>query len=193
MEILGKLFGSTNKVKIMRLFLLNPEAVFTSAEVSTRSRISSSTISRELNSLAAIEFLNKRTKGKAKVWQLNPGFPFINHLKGILKNDLVARKRELLRQFAGCGRISLLVISGIFIEDNDSRADLLIVGDNLKRKAIERVVKGLEAEIGKELAYAVLDTNDFRYRLNACDKFVRDVLDYPHERLVDKLNLPVSH
>jgi hypothetical protein len=193
MEILGKLFGSTNKVKIMRLFLLNPEAVFSSAEVSTRSRISSSTISRELNSLAAIEFLNKKTKDKAKVWQLNPGFPFINHLKGILKNDLVARKKELLRQFAGCGRISLLIISGIFIEDNDSRADLLIVGENLKKKAIERVIKGLEAEIGKELAYAVLDTSDFRYRLNACDKFVRDVLDYPHERLVDKLNLPVSH
>ena len=116
----------------------------------------------------------------------------MNHLRGILKNDLSARKKELLKQFAGCGRISLLIISGVFIEDNDSRADLLIVGDNLKKKAIEKVVRSLEAEIGKELAYAILDTGDFNYRLNACDKFVRDVLDYPHERLIDRLHVPVS-
>jgi len=193
MEILGKLFGSTNKVKIMRLFLLNPEVTFTNSEVAVRSRVSSFSIGRELNGLGAIEFLNKRSKDKTKAWQLNPGFPFINQLKGILKNDLVARKRELMKQFGGCGRISLLIISGIFIEDNDSRADLLIVGDNLKKRVIERVVKGLEAEIGKELAYAVLETTDFKYRLNACDKFVRDVLDYPHERLVDKLNIPTGH
>ena len=193
METLGKLFGGANKVKIMRLFLLNPEVTFTSNEVAERSRVGSSSIGRELNGLGAIEFLNKRSKDKTKAWQLNPDFPFINQLKGILKNDLVARKRELMRQFSGCGRISLLIISGIFIGDNDSRTDLLIVGDNLKKRALERVVKGLEAEIGKELSYAVLDTTDFKYRLDACDKFVRDVLDYPHERLVDKLNLPVSH
>ena len=194
MEILGKLFGSANKVKIMRLFLLNPEVVFSNNEVATRSRIGSPSIAtRELNSLNKIEFLNKRSKDKTKAWQLNPDFPFTNQLKGILKNDLVARKRELMKQFGGCGRISLLIISGIFIENNDSRADLLIVGDNLKKRAIERGVKGLEAEIGKELAYAVLETADFKYRLNACDKFVRDVLDYPHERLVDKLNLSVSN
>jgi hypothetical protein len=189
MEILGKLFGSANKVKIMRLFLLNPEAVFINKEVAERSRVSKGTVGRELNGLGTIEFIAKRAKGKAKGWQLNPSFPFINHLKGILKNDLVARKKELIRQFAGCGRISLLIISGIFIEDTDSRADLLVVGENLKRRAIERVIRGLEAEIGKELAYAVLETNDFKYRVNACDKFVRDVLDYPHERLIDRIQV----
>ena len=192
METLGKLFGGVNKVKIMRLFLLNPEAVFDTPTVAERCKVSHSTINRELNGLGAVGVITKKGRNKDKVWQLNPGFPFVNHLRGILKNDLSARKKELLKQFAGCGRISLLIISGVFIEDNDSRADLLIVGDNLKKKAIEKVVRSLEAEIGKELAYAILDTGDFNYRLNACDKFVRDVLDYPHERLIDRLHVPVS-
>lgn len=189
MEILGKLFGGANKVKIMRLFLLNPEATFPNREVASRSKVSVSTVGRELRGLGAINFIVKKTRGKIRGWQLSPVFPFTNQLKGILKNDLVARRKELLRQFAGCGRISLFIISGIFIEDTDSRADLLIVGERLKRRAIERVIKNLEAEIGKELAYAILDTDDFAYRVNASDKFVRDVLDYPHERLVDRLNL----
>jgi hypothetical protein len=47
----------------------------------------------------------------------------------------------------------------------------------------------MEADIGKELSYAVCDTADFVYRLNAYDKFIRDVLDYPHETIVDKLGV----
>jgi hypothetical protein len=34
-----------------------------------------------------------------------------------------------------------------------------------------------------------LDTEDFRYRLNAHDRFVRDLFDYPHERLINKLGI----
>ena len=43
----------------------------------------------------------------------------------------------------------------------------------------------LEAEIGKELAYAVFDTPDFLYRANMYDKLVRDVIDFPHEKVLD--------
>ncbi len=189
MENLSKLFGSLNKVKIMRLFLLNPDLILSNQEVASRGRIGRSNVSRELNLLGSIGFIGKRSKGKLKGWQLDQSFPFSSQLKAILKNDLVARKGELVRQFKGCGKINLLIISGIFIENTDSRADLLIVGQGLKKKSIERIVHGLEAEIGKELVYAVLETPDFHYRLNACDKFVRDVLDYPHERLIDKLGV----
>jgi len=62
------------------------------------------------------------------------------------------------------------------------------VGDKLKRGAVDRVIKTMEAEVGRELVYAVFDTADFLYRLNAYDKFIRDVLDYPHEKIIDKLN-----
>ena len=74
-------------------------------------------------------------------------------------------------------------------EDNESRTDLVIVGSHLKRTSIARVVKDLEAEIGKELNYAVLETPDFQYRLNACDKFVRDIFDYPHHIILDKIGV----
>ena len=42
-------------------------------------------------------------------------------------------------------------------------------------------VRRLEAEIGAELTYATFETKEFIYRLNMYDKLVRDILDFPHE------------
>lgn len=187
METLGKLFGSINKVKLMRLFLLNPELVLSGREAAKRAKISPLATARELKVLSAIDLIHKKTKNGVAGWQLNQGFPMLPSLKNIVKSKVLDQKRELIQQFGRCGRVNLLLIAGALIESPDSRADLVLVGDRLKRPAVDRVIKSLEAEIGCELTYAVLDTADFSYRLNASDKFIRDVLDYPHERLVDRL------
>jgi len=83
--------------------------------------------------------------------------------------------------FKKVGRVKFLAVSGIFIKNKDSRVDLLIVGDKLKKNKIEEGVKKLEAEIGMELVYAVFETKEFVYRLSMYDKLVRDILDFPHE------------
>src|SRR3989338_2689319 len=79
------------------------------------------------------------------------------------------------------GRVKLIILSGIFIKNKDSRVDFLVVGDKLKRGKIEEGIRKLEAEIGSELVYAIFDTKEFIYRLNMYDKLIRDILDYPHE------------
>ena len=76
------------------------------------------------------------------------------------------------------------MVSGVFIKNDDSRVDLLIVWDKLKMAGIEKGVRRLEAEIGAELTYAIFDTKEFIYRLNMYDKLVLDILDYPHEVLL---------
>ncbi len=189
MEILSKLFGSQNKVKLMRLFILNPELVLPSAEVAKRARISTSAAARELRTLAAIELVHKKVKGGLVTWQLNQSFPILNSLKNILKSKVLDQKKELVNQFNRCGRLNLLIVAGALVESPDARADLLVVGDHMKRGAVDRVVKSLEAEIGCELSYAVLETGDFQYRLSASDRFIRDILDYPHEQLVNRIGL----
>ena len=48
-------------------------------------------------------------------------------------------------------------------------------------------MKIIESEIGKELRYAYFSTEDFQYRLSMCDKLTRDILDYPHKKILNKL------
>lgn len=187
MEILGKLFGSVAKVKLMRLFLLNPDLTLNTDEAAKRARVSAPTTRRELKLLEEIGLVTKRSKANHVVWQLNTTFPLLAHLRGLVKSNLLDRRQELIRQFNRCGKISLLIVSGVLIEDADSRTDLLVVGERIKRGVLERTIKGIEAELGQELTYAVMTNGDYNYRLNASDKFLRDVLEYPHERLIDRL------
>ena len=190
MDTLAKLFGGPAKVRIMRLFVFNPELILTTKEVATRSKSSPAAVRRELLNLRAAGLVTRRApRGEKRGFQLDFTFPLLSPLRELLKDTILNKKRELVRRFNQCGKLNLLIVAGVFVENSDGRADLLIVGDNLRRRAIDRVVKGIEAEMGKELSYAVLATDDFGYRLTASDKFVRDVLDYPHQILLDRLGL----
>ena len=196
MEVLSKLFGSADRIKIMRLFILNTQASFATNEILERSKVPSSSGKKELNLLWDSGLIKQKTihvdgsRGKKKsisVWFLNQAFPFLSPLKQLLFNTELFKKEEILRRLKTAGRIKVVITAGIFISDEDSRADLLIVGDELKKSSIEKTIKSLEAEIGRELCYGVFETEDFRYRVSVCDKFVRDILDYPHKKILNKL------
>ncbi len=89
----------------------------------------------------------------------------------------------------GVGKIRLLVLAGVFIKNPESRLDILVPGDRIKKSSFDRVLRSLEAQIGKELLFSVFDTDDFKYRLAMRDKLVMDVLDFPHEKIVNKLGI----
>ncbi|MCK5026809.1 MAG: hypothetical protein KAS07_00155 [Candidatus Pacebacteria bacterium] len=203
MDAFGILFGSGARVKIIRLFLLNSEDVFENAVIAKRSKVTASVVRKELALLLKAGLIRKKSffkeippktkSGKPKKkrvcgWALNGSFELLKPLRDFLINTEPMRKDEISNKFKHVGKIKLLVISGIFIQDRDSRVDLLIVGDNLKKGLIENALQAVEAEVGKEISYAYFDTQEFLYRIDICDKFVRDVVDYPHQRVINKLN-----
>ncbi len=196
MEILAKLLGGIPRIKIMRLFLLNPEQGFDITDITDRSRLQGSIARRTVNQLTAMTLMRKKSfikevevRGKPKKkrvqgWFLNSEFPYINELKQLLVEGEFFKNEDIAKRFKPAGRIQLLVVSGIFIQNSESRLDLLLVGDNLKKSFIQKTVNVLESELGKELSYAVFESADFKYRMSMYDKLLRDVFDYPHEPLM---------
>lgn len=195
METLAKLFGSETKVKILRLFLFNQDLSFDIEEVSERVKENTSKVRKEINNLEKISFLKKKVLSKSvnghkktkNTYHLNKAFSYINSLYNLLINSKPLEQREIVRKISSLGSIKLIIVSGVFIQDSESRVDLLIVGDNLKNSSVENVVKNMEAEIGKELKYTFFSTDDFNYRLRMFDKLIRDILDYPHEKILNRL------
>ena len=177
MEILGKMLGSGARVKIMRLFLLNKNKGFLSKDIARRSRVNIDLVRRELKLLQSIGFIKKRLND----FIFNYGFKYAGEIEGLLVTAESLSKEAILDNFKKIGRVKLFVISGIFIKNKDSRVDLLIVGNKMKKGQIEEGIRRLEAEIGTELSYAVFETKEFIYRLNMYDKLIRDILDFPHE------------
>lgn len=185
MEILGKILGNPARVKIMRLFLLNRGKSFAGKDIAKRSRVKPEVARRELRLLNSVEFIKKRGVN----WSFNAQFKYGGEFEDLLLGGDTLSKETIIENFKKVGKIKLLVVSGIFIKNHDSRVDLLIVGDKMKRGRIEEGIRRLEAEIGAELSYAVFETKEFIYRLNMYDKLVRDILDYPHEVVVQAKEL----
>jgi hypothetical protein len=177
METLGKIFGSPARVKIMRLFFLNRTTGFKVKEIAKRSRVSSDLVRREIKLLSSVSFI----KSRGGDWVFDSSFPYISELEELLINTDTLEREAVVKNFRRTGRLKLLILSGVFIKNKDSRVDLLVVGDKLKRGKVDEEIKKLEAEIGAELVYAVFDAKEFAYRLSMYDKLVRDVLDFPHE------------
>jgi len=193
MQTLEKLFGGAARVKLMRLFLFNPTVTFQSGEVADRAKITPDRARKELAVLRSIGMVRKIARGKSRAsWRLNEKFTYLGEMQRLLLQTSLMKPEALIKKLTGVGRLKVVVLAGLFKEQWDDRLDILIVADVTKRARIDNLMKVMEAEIGKEIRYAVLDVADFKYRLGISDKLVRDVLDYPHDVILDRLGiLPV--
>ena len=203
MELLAKLLGGTERVKIMRFFLHHEDAVISLHEVSDKTKSKSAIARKELTALSAIGFIEKKRtktvvttgtgkKSSSKVkevngYKLNSLFPHNQALKDLLFDFQLLDKRELASRFKLVGRIKLFLVSGVFLGETKSRVDVLLVGEAIKRPKAEKVFELLSAEIGREVVYSMMDVEEYEYRLKMYDKFVRDILEMPHETVIDKL------
>ena len=189
-DILGAIFNSPARVKIMRLFLLNQENVFSSATVAARSNVSSTQTRKEISILSRSHFIKrKKEKQNGKVidgWIFDPKFEHASSLTNLLFGTEFVNHTDLARKFRRAGRIKLLLLAGVFNHSTNSPLDLLLVGDNLRRPVVERIIRSLEAEIGKEIVYAAFETQEFLYRSSMYDKLIRDVMDFPHETVINQ-------
>lgn len=205
MDILTALFTSPAKIKILRLFLFNEGTPFLASEITDRSKCPLGKVKHELGILSKAGLIKKKNvlkeievkRGKKTSvkklsgvgYILNDKFPYLEPLKNLLTVASIHADESLAKRFAGSGKIKLFVASGVFIQNWDSRVDLLIVGDELNLNKIEAAIRVIESEIGKEIAYSAFETPDFEYRLGIHDRLVRDILDYPHVTLLDRLGV----
>lgn len=204
MDILAKLFGSASRVKLMRLFLMNPEDVFDKMEMEKRSKVTGATLAKEIRILEDVGLIKKRVmikmkqkkdgkdgpleKKKVAGYGMDSTFPYLAALRSLV-TEIALGKEDVSARFRNCGQMKLIIVAGIFIDETSSRVDILLVGDKMKKPIIEGVLRRLEAELGKELTYGMMDTPEFEYRFGIYDKFIRDVIDYPHLVVLNKLNL----
>jgi len=194
MEILAKLFGGQARVKIMRLFLLNSEKDFEIDDIVSRSRVTKSNTRKEVNLLVGIGFIKPKTiikegsrgaKKKVSTWHLNLSFQYLRPIEELLVHPSILLEDDLAGRFKQIGKVKLMIVSGVFIGENKSRADILLVCDKLNKSVLNQIIKGLEAETGKEIDYVVFDSAEFKYRLDMYDKLVCDIIDLPHKKLID--------
>jgi hypothetical protein len=192
------LLGNQARVRLLRMFLFNPSKAYSVNEIIRRARLVRRTAKTELNILERAGITRKRqvtetVSGKktrrAAGYGLNDKSPLARSLQTFLFETAPIDGKNLQNRLKGVGKIQVLVAAGVFMNEFDRRIDVLIGIEKLQAPKVESAIRVLEAELGVEIKYAAFATTDLLYRLGMQDKLTRDVFDYPHELLIDKVGV----
>lgn len=196
---LAILFGSPARVKLLRFFLFNPSKEFSFDEISRRAKLVRRTARTEINALERAEVIRKKqiyvtkegTNRRVKVqgFVLNKDFHELQALQTFLFETAPINGKTVQNHLKKAGAIEFLAVSGVFMRNFEQRLDILLAMKKLTNNAVDNAIRALEAELGIEIRFAAFATPDLRYRIGMYDKLMRDVFDYPHEIIVDKLDI----
>jgi hypothetical protein len=164
--------------------MLNDKQPYSMKELVKKNKISSTQIGREVARMERIKMVDSKSKKGARYYQTNRDFIFYPELKSlVVKSNTLPECRSLSR-IKNLGKVRLALISGVFLNYPKGRADLLIVGDELSRAKMKHLLEDLEAEVGKEINYSVMNSEEFKYRTDMLDKFIMDFLESPYEEIL---------
>lgn len=204
MKALDKLFNSPSRTRLLKLFLMSPDLRFSAEEATHQTRIRPRQFVNEAKRLLNIGIIRSdgaklhiaaRKKGGqsktifSKVFSANKEFPLFSELRLLMLKSAPHAKGKLGLKIKRLGNIKLAVLAGVFIDNPASRVDMLLVGDGFKKARLKSFIQWLESEIGKELNYVAMSSQEFKYRMDMYDRFVRDILEFHHEKVINKLGL----
>lgn len=189
MDALEQLFASPVRAKLLKLFLMNPDASFSVADGSRQAQVRPVQFSAEARRLARLRLVKAGRARRAPAFSANKDFPLFAELRNLMLKSAPHAKGALAAKIKRLGNIKLAVLAGVFIDSPTSRVDMLLVGDGFKKSRLKLLIQWLEARIGKELVYVAMSTTEFKYRMDMYDRFVRDILEFPHETVINKLGV----
>ena len=197
----------------MKLFLLNPTSKFYIRQLSRDLKLQLNSVRRELENLEKFGILTsdmkneEEGKGKKeapgrttpeamasargqekKYFRANPNFILFDEIKALIVKAQILYEKDFVRKLNSIGKVKLLVLTGIFVNNPNTLIDILIVGKINKIKLI-KLIRELEIELGKEINFTVFDNQEFKYRRDITDIFLYGILDGKNLVVIDEVGL----
>jgi hypothetical protein len=186
-DIFEILFGSKARARLLRFFLLNAEKEFLAEEVVEKTLLKKSEVAKEMLQLKKIGFLTEKARKGKKAAVANPQFPFYSELKTLFSQPNVTAHSKAFQKLNAVGEVRLVLISGLFLNYAKSKADLILVVNHPNRAKLKSAMGYLEAEVGREIRFVLMNNEELQYRLNMMDRFLIEFLESPHQAVVNKV------
>jgi predicted transcriptional regulator len=207
-EKMQALFGSKTRVKLLKIFLANPDDAYYVRELTRLVDMQINAIRRELKNLIDLGIINvneqknlekdieKIKSGKVihsgitgvekKYYQVNKEFVLFNELKSLFAKMKGISKDTFLKNIQELGDITILMLSGLFIKDPTAEVDLLVVGD-VNRADLQELIDEYNESVAREINYTLLSVKEFLYRQEVVDRFLYNLLQNSRNKfIIDK-------
>lgn len=195
--MLEHLFGSKTRVKLMMLFLNQPEEAFFIRELTRRINTQINAVRREIENLSRFGLITemeeadsgqaKRPGLKRKYYKINPNFPLLLEIKSLMIKSHLLMDKTLHREIASIGNVEYLAFMGAFLGQKDP-VDLFIVG-TLDGDKMQQLINKAERDMNAQINFTCLSPQEFAYRREITDRFLISVLNGNKCVAIDKLNL----
>jgi DNA-binding transcriptional ArsR family regulator len=187
LALFDTLFGSKARSRLIRFFLLNPGVDFSAADISLKTLVSRPEVSRELTRLGKMKLVAERSRKGKEYFIVNEEFPFYTELKSLVSKLNVHAQSQVFRKLKTVGEVKLILISGLFLNYPKSKVDMILVVNNVNRTKLKHAIAHLEAEVGKEIRFVLMNMEELHYRLNMLDRFFIEFLEAPYEEVSNKV------
>lgn len=181
------LFGSRSRARLIRFFTMNPETEYTVTNIALKTMLSRSDVLHEVKRLAKMKFVIEKSRQGKKLYVSNTDFPFYLEMKTLVSKLNVNAQSQVFRKLKIIGEVKLILISGLFLNYAKSKVDMVLVVNNVNRTKLRHAIAYLEAEVGKEIRFVLMTSEELHYRLNMLDRFFIEFLEGPYEEVVNKV------
>jgi hypothetical protein len=159
--MLDSIITSQTRIKLLMKFFLNPKSKSYLRQLAKDFGESTNGIRLELNKLTKAKVLKSSTEGRNKIYFANSKHPLFNDIRNIVLKSTGIDKviSDILVKL---GSIKIAFLRGDYALGRDSGLiDLVIVGDNVNMKELDRVRLKTEKLINRKIAILVLTQTEY--------------------------------
>lgn len=176
--LLEDLVISRVRVKVLTLFLTNPNSMFHVRDIVRKVDEEINAVRRELAHLEKAGLFSKERRANRLFYSFRKDYPLYFELM-----ELIAKTNglglDILKNKAKLGKIKFAMLSGRFVRGlsrkGSNDVDLLIVG-SVVLPELGKLVKNEEVRREHELNYTVMTEDEFAFRKRRRDPFVQEIL-----------------
>jgi len=184
--MLEHIFGSRTRVKLLRVFLSNPDKDYFVRELTRKVKERINSVRRELDNLEKLGLIQANQTGQKKFYSVNEKFILFTELRALILKSQMTVERDLAKSIKSIGQISYLALTGIFTDVADAQTDILIVG-KVNRTKLNRLVATFRRELDKNIRFTVMTKKEFEYRNDLTDKFLYHILENKRIVITDNI------
>ena len=215
--MLGKLFGSNTRVKILKLFLFDPDKKYYIRQLSRDLNLQLNSIRRELDNLEQFGLLVSKIGKEGEEEEGEEKEEIFFSPKNKVKKEkkiLTGQEKKYYKankNFVLFEEIKTLIIKAQALYEKDFVKKIkeicnpkffvltgffvndpetstdILIAGKFNKKKLISIIEDLEKELGRELRYTLMDTREFESRRNMTDVFLYKILEGKKIIIIDEL------
>lgn len=178
---LSDIITSEVRVKIIRELFSETQRHLYVRELTRRVGTEINAVRRELKRLAQAGIIRKEKRGNRLYYLVRKDYPLYYELVAMVAKE-TGIGRKIIDKSSSLGKLRLVLLSTEFAEGRESERnelDLLLVG-NVNLEVIDKLVKEVKDEVGRDINYTVLGEEEFAYLKGRRDVFLLSFLIAPN-------------